>query len=152
MKTACSVAHYSGLLLFNRHRSSISIRQTRRINFQFVKISRIPIRQSFANCKQIKCAATGGNGHRELMSKDRFDSSEPFWLSMIKDVAWSLRSLAVFLREQPIQLKYIEWPTFQSTVKTASLTLVLVAFLIVALSSIDSALCYTSALLVRKTA
>ncbi|XP_010908330.1 uncharacterized protein [Elaeis guineensis] len=143
MKTACSVAHYSGLLLFNRHRSSISIRQTRRINFQFVKISRIPIRQSFANCKQIKCAATGGNGHRELMSKDRFDSSEPFW---------SLRSLAVFLREQPIQLKYIEWPTFQSTVKTASLTLVLVAFLIVALSSIDSALCYTSALLVRKTA
>ncbi|XP_038972356.1 uncharacterized protein LOC103721716 [Phoenix dactylifera] len=152
MKTARSVAHYSGLLPFNRHRPSISIRQSSRTNFQFVKISGIPIRQSSASCRQIKCAATGGNGHRELMSKDVFDSSEPFWLSMIKDVSWSLRSLAVFFVEQPIQLKYIEWPTFQGTVKTASLTLILVAFLIVSLSSIDSALCYISALLLRKTA
>ncbi|WOL20149.1 hypothetical protein Cni_G28951 [Canna indica] len=64
----------------------------------------------------------------------------------------SLRSVAVFLAEQPSQLKYIEWPTFQSTLKTATLTLVLVALLIVALSSIDSCLYYVLALLLRKTA
>lgn len=151
MKTVGSVAHYSGLLLFDSRRPSISIRQSSRTNFRFVKISGMPIRQSAASSTQIKCAAAGGNGHRQLMSKDGFDS-EPFWLSMIKDVAWSLRSLAAFLGEQPMQLKYIEWPTFQSTVKTALLTLVLVAFLIVALSSVDSALSYISALLLRKTA
>lgn len=28
----------------------------------------------------------------------------------------SLKSVAVFLAEQPSQIKYIEWPTFQNTV------------------------------------
>ncbi|KAI9177873.1 hypothetical protein LWI28_020167 [Acer negundo] len=42
-----------------------------------------------------------------------------------------------FLVEQPSQLKYLEWPSFQSTLKTATLTLVLVALLIVALSSLS---------------
>ncbi|KAF9623459.1 hypothetical protein IFM89_003043 [Coptis chinensis] len=63
-----------------------------------------------------------------------------------------LKLLVVFLVEQPGQLKYIEWPSFQSTLKTATLTLVLVAMLIVALSSVDSALSFLLALLLRKSA
>ncbi|XP_050262602.1 uncharacterized protein LOC126707056 isoform X2 [Quercus robur] len=62
-----------------------------------------------------------------------------------------LKSLFVFLAEQPSQLKYIEWPGFQSTLKTATLTLALVAVLIVALSTVDSALCYMLALILRRT-
>ncbi|XP_030543979.1 uncharacterized protein LOC115750630 [Rhodamnia argentea] len=65
---------------------------------------------------------------------------EPFWSSLIKEVVWSSKSLFTFLCEQPSQLKYIEWPSFQSTLRTATLTLILVALLIVALSSVDSAL------------
>ncbi|KAK9287299.1 hypothetical protein L1049_015712 [Liquidambar formosana] len=76
---------------------------------------------------------------------------EPFWLSLIKEALWALKSLFLFLVEQPSQLKYIEWPSFQSTLKTATLTLVLVALLIVALSSIDSCLSYLLALFLRRT-
>ncbi|KAG2706081.1 hypothetical protein I3760_05G087400 [Carya illinoinensis] len=78
-------------------------------------------------------------------------SEEPFWVSLIKDAVWGLKSLLVFLAEQPSQLKYIEWPDLQSTLKTAILTLVLVAVLIVAVSSVDSALSYMSTLILRKT-
>ncbi|KAI8564785.1 hypothetical protein RHMOL_Rhmol03G0209300 [Rhododendron molle] len=63
----------------------------------------------------------------------------------------ALKSLFIFLLEQPSQLKYIEWPSFQSTLKTASLTLILMAILIVALASVDSALCYLLALFLRKS-
>ncbi|KAA8515645.1 hypothetical protein F0562_018744 [Nyssa sinensis] len=66
-------------------------------------------------------------------------------------IGMALNSLFVFLVERPSQLKYIEWPNFQSTLKTASLTLVLVALLIVALSSVHSALSYLLALLLRRT-
>lgn len=83
------------------------------------------------------------------------------------------------MAEQPSQLKYIEWPTFTTTVcavytksvfvvtyeefvpetlclfweqlKTATLSLFLVAVFIVALSSVDSALCYILALILRKS-
>ncbi|KAG5558562.1 hypothetical protein RHGRI_008490 [Rhododendron griersonianum] len=65
--------------------------------------------------------------------------------------SWALKSLFIFLLEQPSQLKYIEWPSFQSTLKTASLTLILMALLIVALASVDSALCYLLALFLRKS-
>ncbi|XP_014509052.1 uncharacterized protein LOC106768414 [Vigna radiata var. radiata] len=75
---------------------------------------------------------------------------EPFLLSLIKDVIWGLKYLFVFLAEQPSQLKYVEWPSFSSTLRTAILTLILVALLIVALSSVDSALCYLLALALRK--
>ncbi|KAI8024904.1 hypothetical protein LOK49_LG02G03961 [Camellia lanceoleosa] len=44
--------------------------------------------------------------------------------------------------KRPSQLKYIELPSFHNTQKTASLTLLLVALLIVALASVDSSLCY----------
>ncbi|KAI9079119.1 hypothetical protein K1719_038958 [Acacia pycnantha] len=83
----------------------------------------------------------------------RFDDEfpqEPFWLSLIADVIWGVKSLFAFLVEQPSQLKYVEWPTFSNTVRTATLTLVLVALLIVALASVDSALSYLLALVLRK--
>nr|GMD03676.1 transmembrane protein [Ipomoea batatas]GMD07924.1 transmembrane protein [Ipomoea batatas]GMD09495.1 transmembrane protein [Ipomoea batatas] len=56
------------------------------------------------------------------------------------------------MAEQPSQLKYIEWPSIQSTLKTASLALVLVVLFIIALSSVDSALCFLLALLSRRAA
>lgn len=91
------------------------------------------------------------------------------------------------MAEQPSQLKFIEWPSFTTTVrcvvsatstnsfvclmflhtyftsffffyvlmgeqlKTATLSLFLVAVFIVALSSVDSALCYVLALILRKS-
>lgn len=155
MITAGFVAHRSGSFLFSSFRPPISVRKFGETQFQLVKISgtplQTPLRHSFPVYRHIKCASTGRNGHQGLFSEDRFDQ-EPFWLTMIKDTVWSLKSLAIFLAEQPSQLKYIEWPTFQSTLKTATLTLVLVALLIVALTSIDSFLCYILALLLRKTA
>jgi len=91
-----------------------------------------------------------------------------------------LKSLFAFLIEQPSQLKYIEWPSFSNTVcliglllflvtnhdvlngylyilinpwqlRTATLTLVIVAFLLVALASVDSALSYILNLALRKS-
>ncbi|RAL49460.1 hypothetical protein DM860_012893 [Cuscuta australis] len=62
------------------------------------------------------------------------------------------KTLVSFLAEQPSQLKYIEWPSIQSTLKTASLALVLVALFIVALSTVDSALCFILAFLSRRAA
>ncbi|XP_042431295.1 uncharacterized protein LOC122017689 [Zingiber officinale] len=97
------------------------------------------------------CASLRSNAHPRLSYGDGFDK-EPFWINVVKDTAWSLKSVAVFFAEQPSQIKYIEWPTFQSTLRTASLTHVLVALLIVALSSVDSCLCYILALLLRRTA
>ncbi|XP_057807907.1 uncharacterized protein LOC131022437 [Salvia miltiorrhiza] len=96
----------------------------------------------------ILCAA--GRNY-ELDHNDDYHK-EPFWLSTIQTVTWATRSLFLFLVEQPSQLRYIEWPSFQSTLKTAMLTLVLVALLIVALSSVDSALSYLLALFLRRKA
>ncbi|KAB2636264.1 hypothetical protein D8674_026798 [Pyrus ussuriensis x Pyrus communis] len=94
------------------------------------------------------CAASVGRDHRRLRIDD--DSpQEPYFLSLVQEavciilcdkqnvaiiINWpGLRSLFVFLIEQPSQLKYIECPGFHSTLKTATLTLVLVALLIVAI-------------------
>lgn len=52
-------------------------------------------------------------------------------------------SICIF-DEQPSQLKSLEWPSFHSTLKTATLTLVLVALLIVALSTADPVLLLSS--------
>ncbi|KAL6570199.1 hypothetical protein OROMI_014713 [Orobanche minor] len=41
--------------------------------------------------------------------------TEPFWLNFIREAIWTVGSLLLFLVEQPRQLKYIEWPSFQST-------------------------------------
>ncbi|KAB1200653.1 hypothetical protein CJ030_MR0G006681 [Morella rubra] len=93
----------------------------------------------------------GGEAIHHQLSSDDDSSEESFWVSLMKEAFWGLKSLLAFLVEQPSQLKYIEWPGFQSTLKTAALTLVLVAVLIVALSSVDSALCYILALILRRT-
>ncbi|XP_023751262.1 uncharacterized protein LOC111899644 [Lactuca sativa] len=79
-------------------------------------------------------------------------NNEPFWLSPTKGFIRGIKSLFAFLAEQPSQLKYIEWPGFQNTLKTAMLTLVLVAMLIVGLSSVDSGLWYLLVTILRKPA
>ncbi|XP_038998065.1 uncharacterized protein LOC120123191 [Hibiscus syriacus] len=99
-------------------------------------------------CTSRHVVSIRSNRHR--LSFDNELPEEPFLLSLIRETIWGLRSLSVFLVEQPSQLKYIEWPSFVSTLKTAILTLVLVAGLIVALASVDS-LCYILALLLRRT-
>jgi len=82
---------------------------------------------------------------------DDDDDDEPLWLAVFRDLAVGLKGLVAFLAEQPRQLKHLEWPGLQNTLKTATLTLVLVALFIVALSTIDAALCYVLALLLRKS-
>lgn len=137
--SACIVSPLSGPIISSSFRF--------RAKLLHPQLSTRPLGRPVPIRRNVKCAAaTGSNGHRSGLNR------ESFWLSMARDVAGSLRSLAVFLAEQPGQLKYIEWPTFQSTLKTATLTLVLVALLIVALTSIDSSLCYILALLLRKPA
>ncbi|KAJ0233590.1 Transmembrane protein [Hirschfeldia incana] len=73
------------------------------------------------------------------------------WLSLARDIVGSTRSVFSFMAEQPSQLRFIEWPSFTATLKTATLSLLLVAVFIVALSSVDSALCYVLALILRKS-
>ncbi|OVA03247.1 hypothetical protein BVC80_8977g18 [Macleaya cordata] len=64
---------------------------------------------------QIKCAVSSGRNPQELSFQDDF-RSDPFWLTLIKEAMCGLRFLVVFLVEQPGQLRYIEWPSFQSTI------------------------------------
>ncbi|KAF5745770.1 hypothetical protein HS088_TW07G01363 [Tripterygium wilfordii] len=113
-------------------------------------ISRQKIPYIFANYSGNKHALSVGRNSQQLSFEDGVPE-ETFLISLVKQAIWALRSLFVFLVEQPSQLKYIEWPSFQSTLKTATLTLVLVALLIVALSSVDSVLCYFLALVLRRT-
>ncbi|THG00585.1 hypothetical protein TEA_008253 [Camellia sinensis var. sinensis] len=61
-------------------------------------------------------ATSPGGNHHELSSGNDF-LEEPFWLTLIKEAFWALKSLFVFLLEQPSQLKYIEWPSFHSTLR-----------------------------------
>ncbi|CAM8994292.1 unnamed protein product [Rhodiola kirilowii] len=91
-------------------------------------------------------ASSAGRSHSEM----RLGDEEPFWLSLTKESVGAIKSLFSFLYDQPRQLRYIEWPTFSSTFKTATLTLVLVALLIIALATVDSGLCYFLALFLRR--
>ncbi|GJZ62583.1 Orf y [Tanacetum coccineum] len=85
-----------------------------------------------------KYAVSVGGRYHDLSLHN--GGNEPFWLEPAQGFIRSIKSLFAFLAEQPSQLKYIEWPDFQNTVKTATLTLVLVAMLIVVLSSVESGL------------
>ena len=76
------------------------------------------------------------------LSIDEDIDTNPFFLWLGKEFLRDFRSALLFLWEHPEQLKYIEWPSFQSTLKTTTLTLLLVMLLIIFLSSIDSALSY----------
>ncbi|KAK9070862.1 hypothetical protein SSX86_009430 [Deinandra increscens subsp. villosa] len=94
--------------------------------------------------------SVGGRNHELRLHNN--DGKEPFWLAPTRGFIRGLTSVFSFLAEQPSQLKYIEWPGFQNTLKTAALTLVLVAMLIVVLSSVDSGLWYLLTLILRKPA
>ncbi|KAK7316414.1 hypothetical protein VNO77_35432 [Canavalia gladiata] len=113
-------------------------------------IVRMKMKQKYVNhvCTKFFTSAARNEHH---LSYDDALPQEPFLLRSIKEAIWGLKSLFEFLVDQPSQLKYIEWPSFSSTLRTAILTLVLVAMLIVALSSVDSALCYLLALALRKS-
>ncbi|PIA63688.1 hypothetical protein AQUCO_00201202v1 [Aquilegia coerulea] len=152
---------FSGLLQTNFPKLSVQdhrLRKLRLADSNNICFSSKP-RKIYGNSAQysasetasFKCSASLGMNQRE----PRFNEEsplEPFWITLTKEAISGLRSLFVFLVEQPGQLKHIEWPGFQSTIKTATLTLVLVVMLIVALSSVDSALSYLLALLLRKPA
>ncbi|KAI5442552.1 uncharacterized protein LOC127120092 [Lathyrus oleraceus] len=106
--------------------------------------------QKYSNNISTKSATFASKNDQQYISYD--DSpEEPILLTLIKESLWALKSLFVFLIEQPSQLKYIEWPSFSNTLRTATLTLVIVAFLLVALSSVDSALSYLLNLALRKS-
>ncbi|XP_017229142.1 uncharacterized protein LOC108204291 isoform X2 [Daucus carota subsp. sativus] len=99
----------------------------------------------------------GGTRYVQSVGSNRLEftydddvSKESHWSVKLKEFLRGLRLLLAFLAEQPGQLKYIEWPSFQSTLKTATLTLVIVALLIVALSSVDGGLGYLLALYLRR--
>ncbi|KAI5647782.1 hypothetical protein M9H77_33787 [Catharanthus roseus] len=98
-----------------------------------------------------KCTLAGGRNRNHLTVDDDY-YQEPFWSNLTKEAFRAIKSLLIFLVEQPSQLKHIEWPGFQSTLKTATLSLVLVGLFIVALSSVDSALCYILSLLLSRRA
>ncbi|XP_042376464.1 uncharacterized protein LOC121970089 isoform X11 [Zingiber officinale] len=99
-----------GPLLFKPSTVSIPIYQLWKTNSFNVGQAMI---KSILGSKLI-CASLRSNDHPRLSYGGDFDN-EPFWKTMVKDIAWSLKSVAVFLAEQPSQIKYIEWPTFQST-------------------------------------
>ncbi|GMN38221.1 hypothetical protein TIFTF001_007466 [Ficus carica] len=71
-----------------------------------------------------KCCVSGfGTNCAVRMGRDSYQSSfdddlpqEPFPLTLVKEFIWGIRSLFVFLVEQPSQLKFVEWPGFSSTV------------------------------------
>ncbi|RZC70130.1 hypothetical protein C5167_035304 [Papaver somniferum] len=154
------IANTSGLLSYSNPKLPIR-HQTQRCKIcEFDGFKRAPIpshqvsglrvlNSPVLRRNQMKCAVSSGANHQGFQDEFR---SDPYWLTLIKEAIWGVRSLVLFLVEQPGQLRYIEWPSFQNTLKTATLTLVLVALLIVALASIDSVLCFLLALLLRKTA
>ncbi|KAK4352986.1 hypothetical protein RND71_028504 [Anisodus tanguticus] len=96
----------------------------------------------------VKCASFVERNYQSSVN----DDEDPFLINATKQAIWGAKSILLFLAEQPSQLKYIEWPGFQSTLKTATLALVLVGLFIIALSSVDSALSYMLALFLRRTA
>ncbi|XVE48816.1 hypothetical protein DITRI_Ditri01bG0032700 [Diplodiscus trichospermus] len=149
-------ANCSGSVLHpSYHKLSFQLQRYRRARFNYYKPNQSVIAKissmSFLRklCTSRHVMSIGSNRH-QLRLDDEFPE-EPFWLSLVRETIWGLRSLFAFLVEQPSQLKYIEWPSFQSTLKTAILTLVLVAGLIVALSSVDAALCYSLAFFLSRT-
>ncbi|CAH9082014.1 unnamed protein product [Cuscuta europaea] len=95
----------------------------------------------------VKCSSYAPKNYLRL-SVDNSDEQQGFGYLM----NWfrAMKTVLSFLAEQPSQLKYIEWPSIQTTLKTASLALALVGLFIIALASVDSALCYVLAFLSRR--
>ncbi|MED6160047.1 hypothetical protein PIB30_047787 [Stylosanthes scabra] len=90
-------------------------------------ICRMKIKPRFADPIYTKFVMHAASNDQHL----RFDDDlvrEPFLLTLIKETLWGLKSLFVFLVEQPSQLKYIEWPGFGNTVGTWELRALLSSF------------------------
>ncbi|XP_010271118.1 PREDICTED: uncharacterized protein LOC104607241 isoform X2 [Nelumbo nucifera] len=77
------------------------------------RISGTWIRHFLGRHTLIKCATSSGRSYQEPSFDDY--RPEPYWLTLTKEAYWALKSLFVFLAEQPGQLRYIEWPSFQGT-------------------------------------
>ncbi|OMO92699.1 Protein translocase complex, SecE/Sec61-gamma subunit [Corchorus olitorius] len=149
-------ANCSGLVRPSSHKQSLQLQRYQRTRLNYWKpnplaFEKISGRNFLRNPSTSSHVVSVGSNRQHQLNYDDELPEVPFWLILIRDTIWSIRSLFAFLIEQPSQLKYIEWPSFQSTLKTATLTLVIVAVLIVALSSVDSVLCYILAMLLRKT-
>ncbi|XP_060213442.1 uncharacterized protein LOC132640723 isoform X2 [Lycium barbarum] len=59
----------------------------------------------------VKCASFVDRNYQSSVN----DDEEPFLINSMKQAIWTAKSILLFLAEQPTQLKYIEWPGFQST-------------------------------------
>ncbi|XP_019168309.1 PREDICTED: uncharacterized protein LOC109164017 isoform X1 [Ipomoea nil] len=112
------------------------------------KITSVKIEHTSFVSHDVKCYSYVQRNHQHLRDDD---DNNPFFGFLMEPFRVT-KTLLSFLAEQPSQLKYIEWPSIQSTLKTASLALVLVVVFIIALSSVDSALCFLLALLSRRAA
>ncbi|KAI4367238.1 hypothetical protein MLD38_023000 [Melastoma candidum] len=117
--------------------------------FSYTRVPCLSIRCSVDRNGRGKYAVSAMRNYAESNSGNSL-SPESFWHSLYDDVIRSLKSLIIFLWEQPGQLKHIEWPSFQSTLKTATLTLVLMAVFIVALSAVDAVLRFLLGFALRK--
>ncbi|XP_060213446.1 uncharacterized protein LOC132640723 isoform X5 [Lycium barbarum] len=62
----------------------------------------------------VKCASFVDRNYQSSVN----DDEEPFLINSMKQAIWTAKSILLFLAEQPTQLKYIEWPGFQSTAKS----------------------------------
>ncbi|XP_040365054.1 uncharacterized protein LOC112173978 isoform X2 [Rosa chinensis] len=89
----------NGTKITNHNAVSVTCRRTRRAGIRCLAVRRVGTTY----------AASVGKDHHQL-SVDDGVPQEPFLLSLFKETVWSLRSLFIFLLEQPSQLKYIEWP------------------------------------------
>lgn len=131
--------------------SYLLTRQTAKTGLRFSKVHEITRLQFISSQRQIAKFSNMSPGNQYHYTRFRTKTNlDPFWLTFIKDTLWGCRSLVLFLFEQPSQLKYIEWPSFPSTLKIATLTIVIVAVLLVLLSSTDAALSFVLALMLKK--
>ncbi|XP_019069364.1 uncharacterized protein [Solanum lycopersicum] len=64
--------------------------------------------------RAIKCASFVERNYQSSVN----DDEDPFWINATKQSVRAAKSIMEFLVEQPSQLKYIEWPGFQSTAKS----------------------------------
>ncbi|XP_055810899.1 uncharacterized protein LOC129880743 isoform X3 [Solanum dulcamara] len=62
--------------------------------------------------RAVKCASFVERNYQSSVN----DDEDPFWINATKQGIRAAKSILEFLVEQPSQLKYIEWPGFQSTV------------------------------------
>ncbi|KAH0670026.1 hypothetical protein KY285_024181 [Solanum tuberosum] len=62
--------------------------------------------------RAVKCASFVERNYQSSVN----DDEDPFWINATKQAVRAAKSILEFLVEQPSQLKYIEWPGFQSTV------------------------------------